>query len=124
MPHVDSLRAAYAAFAAGDLPGILAPLDPHIEWRAPSVLPQGGEYHGHEGVIAFLTKLAASWNEPVVEVDAVVESGDRVIVTGRTSGALNGERVSYAFAHSWLFRDERAVSFTEYVDPAELLAAV
>jgi ketosteroid isomerase-like protein len=122
MPHVDSLRAAYAAFAAGDLPGILAPLDPQIEWHVPTVLPQGGEYHGHEGVIAFLTKLATSWNEPVVEVDAVVESGDRVIVTGRTSGERSGERVSYAFAHSWLFHDERAVSFTEYVDPAELLA--
>jgi ketosteroid isomerase-like protein len=121
MPHVQALRAAYAAFAAGDLPGVLAPLDPQIEWHAPSVLPQGGDYRGHDGVIAFLQTLAEQWTDPVVEVDAVVESADRVVVTGRTSGTLDGTQVSYPFAHSWLFRDDRAIRFTEYVDPAELL---
>jgi ketosteroid isomerase-like protein len=122
MPHVDSLRAAYAAFAAGDLPGVLAPLDPQIEWRVPTVLPQGGEYHGHGGVVEFLQSLAAHLREPSVEVDAVVESGDRVVVLGRTRGLLDGADVTYPFAHAWLFSDGLAIQFTEYVDPAELLA--
>src|SRR5262245_54164585 len=98
MPHADSLRAAYAAFAAGDLAGVLEPLDPQIEWHVPAALPQGGSYHGHDGVVRYLYSLAAYVREPRVDVDAVLESGDRVMVTGRVSAA----DLSYGFAHSWL----------------------
>ncbi len=122
MSHVQTLRDAYAAHAAGDLPAILAALDEQVEWHAPTVLPHGGDYQGHEGVTAFLQSLAQNWSDPAVEVDAIVESGDRVVVTGRTSGVLHGEKqVTYPFAHSWLFHEDRVIRFTEYVDPAELL---
>src|SRR4051812_23271518 len=122
MPHADTLRAAYAAFRAGDMPTVLAALDENIEWYVPTVLPQGGTYHGHAGVLDCLSKLAANLAEPSVDVDAVVESDDRVVVTGRTSGTIAGTRVTYPFAHSWRFAENgRAVSFDEYVDPAVLL---
>jgi ketosteroid isomerase-like protein len=123
MPHVDTLRAAYAAFAAGDLPGVLAALDPQIEWHVPTVLPHGGDFHGHDGVIGYFTGLAAHLREPVLELDAVVEAGERVIVTGVVSGVLDGEPASYGFAHSWAFRDGRAARFVEYVDVAAAVPA-
>jgi ketosteroid isomerase-like protein len=112
MPHADSLRAAYAAFTAGDLPGILAPLDEQIEWHVPTVLPQGGDYHGHDGVVRYLRALAEHLRDPHVDVDAVLENGNRVMVTGRVTAA----DTSYGFAHSWLFGEERAIEFREYVD--------
>jgi ketosteroid isomerase-like protein len=112
MPHADTLRAAYAAYRSGDLAGILAPLDERIEWHVPSVLPQGGTYHGHAGVTDYLMALASSLSEPSVEVDAVLEDGDRVFVTGRVSSA----ETNYGFAHSWQFAEERAIRFSEYVD--------
>src|SRR5690242_18523622 len=112
MPHADTLRAAYAAFRAGDVPTMLAALDENIEWSVPTVLPQGGTYHGHAGVLECLSKLAANLTDASVDVDAVVESDDRVVVTGRTSSA----ETSYGFAHSWQFAEERAIRFYEYVD--------
>src|SRR5262245_440575 len=112
MPHADSLRAAYAAFAAGDLSGILAPLDEQIEWHVPAALPQGGHYVGHDGVVRYLYALAQNLQQPHVDVHAVLESGDRVMVTGR----VTAENTAYGFAHSWLFSEEQAIQFTEYVD--------
>jgi ketosteroid isomerase-like protein len=112
MPHADTLRAAYAAYRSGDLAGILAPLDEQIEWHVPTVLPQGGTYHGHAGVVEYLKTLAASLTDASVEVDAVLEDGDRVLVTGQVTSA----EASYGFAHSWQFADERAIRFNEYVD--------
>ena len=122
MAHADTLRAAYGAFRTGDVPAMLAALDENIEWYVPTLLPHGGTYRGHAGVLECLGTLAASLADARVDVDAVVESDDRVVVTGRTSGVLSGSRVVYPFAHSWRFVDGRAVSFDEYVDPAALLA--
>jgi len=114
MPHADTLRAAYAAYRSGDLAGILAPLDERIEWHVPSVLPQGGTYHGHAGVVEYLTTLAASLSEPSVDVESVLEDGEHVLVTGRVRSA----EANYGFAHSWQFADERAIRFQEFVDYA------
>jgi ketosteroid isomerase-like protein len=124
MSNVQTLRDAYDAFKQGDLPRMFSALDEQIEWQAPTVLPWGGAYAGHAGVAAFLQSLASQLAEPAVEVDAIVESGDRIVVLGRTSGTLDGARVSYPFAHAWLFADGRAIRFTEYVDPEQLLAVV
>jgi ketosteroid isomerase-like protein len=122
MSNVQTLRDAYDAFKAGDLPRMFTALDERIEWHVPSVLPWGGAYVDHAGVSTFLQSLAQQLAEPAVEVDAIVESGDRIVVLGHTSGVLDGARVSYPFAHAWLFAEGRAIRFTEYVDPEQLLA--
>ena len=31
--HVDTVKAIYESFGTGDIPGILAQLDPHVEWE-------------------------------------------------------------------------------------------
>jgi uncharacterized protein len=112
MPHSDTLRAAYAAFRAGDLSGVLAALDERIEWHVPTVLPQGGDYHGHDGVLSYFAALAHALEAPEVHVDAVLEDGDRVVVLGR----LQAANAAYPFVHSWEFAGERAIRFAEYVD--------
>jgi ketosteroid isomerase-like protein len=114
MSHTDTLRAAYAAFKAGDLPGVLSALDEQIEWHVPTVLPQGGDYHGHDGVTAFFAHLAQVLEAPAVDVDAVLEQDDRVIVLGRVTAA----NADYRFAHSWQFTGDRASRFDEYADVA------
>ena len=112
MAHTDTLRAAYAAFKAGDLDGVLAALDEQIDWRVPTALPQGGDFHGHDGVMAYFGGLAQALEAPEVEVEAVLEDGDRVVVLGRVT-AVNAV---YPFVHSWQFAGDRAIRFAEYVD--------
>ena len=117
MAHTDTLRAAYAAFKAGDLDGVLAALDPSIEWRVPAALPQGGDFHGHDGVIAYFGGLAQALDAPEVDVEAVLEDGDRVVVLGR----VRARNTAYPFVHSWQFAGGRAIRFAEYVDaPASI----
>lgn len=112
MAHTDTLRAAYAAFQAGDLNGVLSALDEQIEWRVPTALPQGGDFHGHDGVIGYFSGLAQALDAPEVEVEAVLEDGDRVVVLGRVSA----RNTAYPFVHSWQFAGARAIRFAEYVD--------
>jgi ketosteroid isomerase-like protein len=117
MAHTDTLRAAYAAFKAGDLNGVLAALDEQIEWRVPTALPQGGDFHGHDGVIAYFGGLAHTLEAPEVDVEAVLEDGDRVVVLGR----VTARNTAYPFVHSWQFEGARAIRFAEYVDaPASI----
>jgi uncharacterized protein len=120
---VQTLRDAYAAYKAGDLPAVLAALDEGIEWRSPRVLPQGGAYRGHAGVQAFLKAIAEHWNDVAVQVHDVIERAGHIVVLGRTSGTLGATRVGYDFAHVWEFTAGRATRFTELVDPDELLGA-
>jgi ketosteroid isomerase-like protein len=120
------VRSAYDAFSRGDIEGVLGVLSPTIEWRAPEVLPQGGEYQGREGAQEFFAKLAGAWSDLQVEIERFVDSGEDVVVLGRGRGIPTtgeGALVEYPFAHAWRVRDGLAVTFDEYVDPAELLAA-
>jgi uncharacterized protein len=120
MSHTDTLRAAYAAFQAGDMPGVLAALDESIEWHVPTVLPQGGDFRGHDGVLAFFGHLAQVLEAPAVDVDTVVEQDDRVLVLGRLTAA----NAAYRFVHSWQFAGDRASRFDEYADvSADVLAS-
>jgi len=48
--NASVVEAAYAAFGRGDIEGVLALLDPAVEWSAPATLPQGGQFSGIDGV--------------------------------------------------------------------------
>ena len=39
--NVEAIREAYAAFGRGDVPAVLAVLDPNIEWMEPEGYPWG-----------------------------------------------------------------------------------
>ena len=122
--NVETIKGAYAAFAAGDVDGILAVLDDGIAWRVPDVLPHGGSFTGRDGALAFFGGLAEKWDGLTVEVDDIVSERDRVVVIGRASGTLRsaGEDMEYGFVHAWTVRDGRATRFDEYADPPKVLA--
>ena len=54
-PHanVEIVQGLYHAFAARDIPAILAVLSPDVEWGEPSnpFNPAGGTRHGHDGFL-------------------------------------------------------------------------
>jgi uncharacterized protein len=121
--NVALLRSTYEAFGRGDIPAVMASLADDIEWHVPRAVPHGMDAHGKDEVGGFFQGLGATWADFAVEIDDYVASGDRVCVTGRASGRLNGTTTGYGFVHSWKVADGSCVRFDEYVNPdAELLA--
>jgi ketosteroid isomerase-like protein len=116
-------RNAYEAFGRGDIAAVMSAMAPDIELNVPQVLPQGGKARGHQEVGRFFERLAATWQDFGIDVEALVESGDRVLAIGRAHGKFGGVETGYGFVHSWTVRDGALARFDEYVDPApELLA--
>jgi uncharacterized protein len=121
---VESLQAVYEAFAAGDLPGMLAQLDPAIEWRANDAPSYGGTYSGRDGAAEFLGKIGQAWHELAVDPEEYIDGGDLIAVRCRARGSGPGGSLDSEIMHLWRVRDDKLTFFTEYVDTARILRAL
>jgi ketosteroid isomerase-like protein len=119
------LRAAYAAFATGDMDTVFAAFDDAITWNTPDSVAFGGVYHGHQGVGEFFSHLGENYSELRVEPDTYVEDGDRLVVFGHLRGrSVAGNAFDVPFTHAWTMRDGKATTFNEYYDTAKMNAAL
>jgi ketosteroid isomerase-like protein len=123
MGNAEILRGGYDAFARGDFPGVLAVLDPDIEFSVPEGAPEeySGNHRGHDGVAGgVLGKIFTVWSSFVVKTDRFLEVGDRVVVLGRYEVIPRGgyTRSAIPFAHIWEMRDGRGVRFRGHSDTA------
>ena len=120
--NTDIIGSGYRAFAAQDIPAVLAMLDPDIEWYIPDELPDGGTYRGPNGVLQFFGKLQETYSEFRVEPERF--SGvddDRVLVEGHHRGRIGEQTFEVAFIHLWTLHDGVAVAYREYCDSGKLL---
>lgn len=119
MGDVDIVREGYEAFGRGDVPAVLAMLDPDIEWVEPAGYPWGRTYRGHDEVVGLFQEAAArlgpDWR---VEPDRFVATDDGVLVMGRHTGGRDGGGWEVPFAMVWTMRDGRATHFRQYGDSA------
>ena len=51
MSNLNTIQGAYAAFAKGDVPGVLGILDADIAWTEAEGFPYGGTYNGPNAVL-------------------------------------------------------------------------
>ena len=116
---LSTIDNAYAAFARGDVPAVLALLSDDVEWSAPDVLPHGRDANGPAEVGEFFGGMADQWSDFGIEIDDITDTGDKVISIGRASGDLGGTRTGYGFAHVFTVRDGTIVRFDEYVAPPQ-----
>ena len=88
MDNVDLVKRSYAAFARGDLDGVLGDVHPEIEWQQAQGLPHGGVYHGVEAVRrAIFDPLDEEWwDEFSATPDEFLDAGPEVVVLGRYRG--------------------------------------
>ena len=116
-------RTAYEAFDRGDVAAVLAAMTDDIQFNVPKAVPHGGKANGHDEVGGFFQRLADTWEDFGIDIETILESGDRVVAIGQAHGKLEGVETGYGFVHSWQVRDGALARFNEYVDPApELLA--
>ena len=120
MRPVEIVKRSYAAFARGDLDGVLADLHPEIEWQQAQGLPHGGVYHGVADVRRniFEPLDAEWWAEFAAEPSEFLDAGDDVVVLGRYLGVAKGtgKLLDVPFVHVWTMRNEKAVLFRQFLD--------
>jgi ketosteroid isomerase-like protein len=127
--RVDVVRGMYAAFGSGDIPAIIAALDPQVEWWEAEnfIYADGNPYVGPGAVLeGVFMRIGNEWEGFAVSPEEVLDAGETVIGHGYYSGAYkkNGERVRAQFAHFFTFRGGKVVKFQQYTDTAQFLRAV
>ncbi|GKQ35506.1 nuclear transport factor 2 family protein [Streptomyces sp. A012304] len=119
-PNVELIRAAYRAFHARDVQGLLGALAPDVRWIHPDGMADyrlGGTKHGHAGVREFLARVPSVLGGMRLEPQEFLEAGDRVVVFGeRYVTSVGGRTERLKFVHSWTLRDGKVAVMEDIFD--------
>ena len=128
MSSVGLVRRSYEAFARDDLDGVLADMDPDIEWHQAQGLPHGGFYRGLDEVRRNIFDPLGEewWDEFTADPDEFLDAGPEVVVLGRYRGRAKGtgKQLDVPFVHVWTVRDGKAVRFRQFLDTAGWVEAL
>jgi ketosteroid isomerase-like protein len=126
--NVEIVRRAYEAWNGGDPEAAIALLDPEVEWTLPAHFPDAETWRGREQVVEGLRTMSSSWDSLNLEVQELIDAGDRVValvhIQGRaavTGLDLAGMGVD---AHLWTLRAGRVVAVRMYGGTGEALAEI
>lgn len=119
-PNIDTIQRLYAAFGRGDIPAILAALDPDVEWinAGPAAIAYAGTRRGAAAVQDFFEALAASIEVRGFEPREFLAQEERVVALGRWAGRVKATRREYAseWAMAWTVKGGRVTAFRSYED--------
>jgi uncharacterized protein len=127
--NVTLAQGAYQAFGRGEIPTVLALMDPNVEWdepRAPDY-PTGGVHRGPQAVAdEVFGTIPTYYEEFAVVPQEFVDAGDRVFVLGefRGKGKARGTPFVAPFVHIATFRDGKMTRFQNYTDTGTIAAAI
>jgi ketosteroid isomerase-like protein len=119
--NLDAVRSVYQAFAAGNIPAVLAALSPDVHWTEAEGGPYGGVFVGPNAVLEnVFMKLGGEWDGFAAVPTEFVTEGATVVALGEYSGSYKatGKSFKAPFAHVWKLKDGKAVSFHQYTDTA------
>jgi len=122
--NVAFVRRHLEAYLSGDNETALSHYDPEVEFDA-RARPEGQIYRGHEGVVEAMRVWRGAWEDWRVEVEEIIDAGDRVLVISRESGRGKGSGVEidqHAFV-VFTLRDGRIVRWQGFVHRAPALQA-
>jgi len=125
--NVQTAMSSYAAFARGDLPGVLATFHPNVEWHAAEGLPWGGVHHGREAVAKeVFGALVAAFDDFSLTQERFIDGGDFVVALGRyrATAKQTGRPLGAASAHVWEFEDGKLRRYYHYTDTVKFQQAL
>ncbi|MEK6335384.1 MAG: nuclear transport factor 2 family protein [Acidobacteriota bacterium] len=122
--NVKVVKGMYAAFAQGDIPTVLAALDPQVEWWEAEnfIYAEGNPYVGPDAVLqGVFMRIGTEWEGFAVAPNEVLDAGDTAIGHGYYNGTYKqtGKQARAQFAHFFTFRDGKIVKFQQYTDTAQ-----
>lgn len=128
--NVQVIQALCEAFAQGDVPAVLAGMDPKIEWREAEGNPysiKGEPWVGPDEVLERLfMRLGTEWDGFAVHPKEFYDAGDTVVVEGRYTGTCKetGKSMDAQMCHVFKLRDGKLTSFQQFVDTAQWQSTV
>ena len=129
LENVNVVRGMYAAFATGDIPAIIAALDPQVEWWEAEnfIYADSNPYVGPDAVLrGVFMRIGSEWEGFAVSPKEVLDAGETIIGHGYYSGTYKqtGKKVRAQFAHLFTFREGKIVKFQQYTDTSQFQQAV
>ena len=123
--NVEIVRRLYAAVARNDLETASDCLHHEIEFHTYASAPAAGVYRGRDSVRSYNEDLFAQFESVRLEVDEVVDAGERVVVMSTQHAVPKGGRqeISVQLAEVWTIRDGRLAERRSYSTRAEALEA-
>ncbi len=127
--NVELIKAAYAAFAKGDVPAIMAAMAPDIVWNEAESFPyaDGNPYVGPDAIVGgVFARLGGEWNGFSVTVEEIIDAGDTIVSRGRYGGAYKatGSSIHAQFVHIWRVKGGKLAGFQQYTDTLQVARAL
>ncbi|MES2523472.1 MAG: nuclear transport factor 2 family protein [Gemmatimonadota bacterium] len=124
MSGIQTIQAAYAAFAKNDPSVLFGAMAPDVQWNEAqgNPLADGNPYIGAQAIgEGVFGRLLAVIDGFTAAPDRFVDGGDDVIVLGRYGGTMksSGATLDAPFCHAYRFEGEHIVSFQQYTDTAQ-----
>jgi len=127
-PNVALVKSAYEAFSRGDINGVLAALSDDVDWhiQGPSGIPMIGRWRGHQEVADFFKIVNDNEEAEEFTPHTFIGDGENVVVLGhyRWRMKATGRVAESDFAHAFVVRDGKVISYNEYTDTAAFAAAL
>ena len=118
------MRQAYADFATGNVPGVLALFDPAIEWRESRGMPYvkcDGIYTGAEAIVTSLfMQLPVFFEGFTIIINELIGAEDKVVMVGYYEGTnkATGNSFKANASHMWTIKDGKLTHFFQVADTA------
>jgi ketosteroid isomerase-like protein len=126
--NVNIVRGMYEAFGTGNIPAVLAVLDPEVKWWEAEnfIYADGNPYVGPTGVLeGVFMRLGSEWDGFSVSAEEVLDAGETVVARGYYSGTYkkSGRHVRAQFAHFFTFSGGKVTNFQQYTDTLQFQQA-
>ena len=124
---VQVVEGTYAAFARGDVPGVLGAMADDMEWHEAEGMPYGGIHRGGDAVARnVFGPITTDISDFAVTPIELIPSGDTVAVVARYTGTgkSTGKELDLEVVHVWDVRDGKIVRFRQFADTAKFLEVV
>jgi ketosteroid isomerase-like protein len=123
---IELVRAAYAAWNADDLDGALSLAHPEIEVVQDPQIPGAVTVTGKEAFRRWLESFYETWESFEITPTEIRQVEDRIVVIAhvKARGKTMSVPVETDAAHVLTMRDEQAVRWESYADPAAALGTL
>ncbi len=126
MTNVDLVKQAYADFATGNVPGVLAIFDPSIEWHESRGMPyvkDDGIYTGAEAIVTnVFMPLPVFFDGFNIVINELIGADDKVVMVGYYEGTnkATGNFFKANAAHVWTIKNGKLTNFFQVADTATI----
>lgn len=126
--NVKFVQGLYAAFQRGDIPAVIAGLQPDVVWHMvgrANDYPRLGLRKGVKGVREFFEILAENEDFTEFHPTDFFADGDRVFALGHLSIKFKktGKSATTDWIHMFTVKDGKVAAFKEFLDTAQFAQA-